>query len=392
MSERDFISVCRPQLPAADEILPYLREIDARRFYTNRGPLVSALEDRVAQAMDQPRHTVRTTSSGTSALEVAILAHAGLAQADKPLALTPSFTFAATGLAIERCGYRPHFVDIDPETWALDPAALARHPRIAEAGLIVAVAPYGILPDMAALERLQATTGVPVVLDAAAAFEQVVTPHTPGPAPISDAVPMTLSFHATKTFSTGEGGAVIWDDVDGQNRVIQVANFGFFMSRECKVAGTNAKMSEYHAAIGLAMLDGFDARKRDYSSVIASYRHAAEGRDLGGRLHLPPRLSSAYVLYEAPSDAAARATEAYLLAHRIETRRWYEAGQHAQPHFAHAGTDPLPVTEDLGIRLLGLPMAHDLTPKDVTEVVDRLVDCARGQNHKDDDSGTEHRP
>ena len=372
MSEREFIYVCRPQLPQADEIAGYLRSLNARRFYTNRGPLVSLLEDRLAQAMERPRNTVRTTSSGTSALEVAILAHAGLATPEKPVALIPSLTFAATGLAIERCGYRAHFVDVDPETWAIDADALARHPMIGEAGLIVSVAPYGMLPDVAALERLQAATGVPVVLDAAAAFEQVVA----APAPVSDALPMTLSFHATKTFSTGEGGAVIWGDSDGQDRVIQVANFGFFLSRECKVAGTNAKMSEYHAAIGLAMLDGFEARKRDYATVIDAYRGAAEGRNLGGRLHLPPRLSSAYVLYEADTPERFAAAEAYLMDTRIETRRWYEAGQHAQPHFARCAADPLPVTESLGARLLGLPMAHDLAPDDVAEIVTRLEEAA----------------
>ena len=372
MSDRDFIYVCRPQLPEADDITGYLRTIDARRLYTNRGPLVNLLEERLAREMDAPRHCVHTASSGTSALEVAILAHAGLATPERPLALIPSFTFAATGLAIERCGYQAHFVDIDPETWAVDPTALTRHPRLAEAGLIVGVAPYGVLPDIAGFEALQRETGVPVVIDAAAAFEQVVT----RPAPISDTVPMTLSFHATKTFSTGEGGAVIWGDRPGQDRVTQVSNFGFFLSRECKVAGTNAKMSEYHAAIGLAMLDTFDTRKRDYAAVTRAYETAAQGHDLGGRLHLPGRVSSAYALFEAETAEGFLAAEAHLLERQVETRRWYEAGQHAQPHFAPAGSDPLPATESLSARLLGLPMAHDLSPTDVTYIVECLSEAA----------------
>lgn len=373
MSDRDFIYVCRPQLPEADAIAGYLRTIDARRLYTNRGPLVNLLEERLSREMDAPRHGVHTASSGTSALEVAILAHAGLARAERPLALIPSFTFAATGLAVERCGYRAHFVDIDPATWAADPAALARHPRLAEAGLIVGVAPYGILPDMAGFEALQRDTGVPVVIDAAAAFEQVVT----RPAPLSKTVPLTLSFHATKTFSTGEGGAVIWGDRDGQGKVTQVSNFGFFLSRECKVAGTNAKMSEYHAAIGLAMLDAFDARKRDYAAVARAYEAAARGRDLGGRLHLPARVSSAYALFEADSTAGFLAAEAHLLEHHVETRRWYEAGQHVQPHFRACPADPLPVTDSLSARLLGLPMAHDLSAGDVAHIVACLAEAAR---------------
>ena len=372
MSARKMIFVCRPQLPAADRIAGYMREIDANRFYTNRGPLVTQLEDRLTRAMDRPRHTVRTASSGTSALEVSILAHAGLATPERPLALIPSFTFAATGLAIERCGYKAHFVDIDPETWASDPAALSGHPKLAEAGLIVAVAPYGRLPDVAAFEALQRETGVPVVIDAAAAFEQVIT----HPAPASETVPMTLSFHATKTFSTGEGGAVIWDNQEGQGKVTQVSNFGFFLSRECKVAGTNAKMSEYHAAIGLAMLDAFETRKQDYAAVTRSYQEVAKGRDLGGRLHLPGQVSSAYALFEAETADGFLTAEAHLLEQQVETRRWYEAGQHAQPHFSTAPADPLPVTESLSARLLGLPMGHDLSPADVTHIVDCLAEAA----------------
>lgn len=372
MTLREPIYVCRPQLPKAEAILEYVKGIDALRYYTNRGPLVHRLETRMATRMDKPVHTVKTASSGTAALEVAILAHAGLATPEKPLALVPSLTFAATGLAVERCGFRAFFADIDPETWALDPEALAKHPRLSEVGLIVAVAPYGRLPDIAKFEALQAETGIPVVIDAAAAFEQVVR----APAPVSSKLPMSLSLHATKTFSTGEGGAVIWDNPEGQDKVVQVANFGFFKSRECKVAGTNAKMSEYHAAIGLAMLDEFADRERGYAAVASSYTRAAANCDLGGQLHLPPVLSSAYALLETNTSDGFLKAEAHLKTKKIETRRWYELGQHAQPHFRKDEADPLTVTDDLSARLLGLPMGHDLSGQDVGYIVSALADAA----------------
>ncbi|SMY09312.1 DegT/DnrJ/EryC1/StrS family aminotransferase [Flavimaricola marinus] len=372
MTYSDYVYVCRPQLPDAEAIAGYIRGIDSRRHYSNRGPLVQQLEERIATSFERPAHAVRSTSSGTSALEVAILAKTGLATPDRPLALIPSFSFAATGLAVERCGYRVHFVDIDPETWALDPVALARHPLLDQAGLIVSVAPYGVLPDMAALEALHAATGVPVVVDAAAAFEAVLD----HPDQISQSVPLSLSFHATKTFSTGEGGAVIWDNPAGQDMVQQVSNFGFFLSRECKVAGTNAKMSEYHAAVGLAMLDEFPARRRDYARVSALYAKAAEVCDPGGAMLLPPRVSSAYALFEAQDAAHFDRAEKILLGGKVETRRWYEDGQHTQPHFAAAGSDPLPVTDSLSRKLIGLPMAHDLAAHDVARVVRLLQQAA----------------
>ncbi len=368
MTEQVYLPVCHPQLPPAEAIAAYIRQMDDRRQYTNRGPLVTALEGRLARLFDRPGHAVRLASTGTSALEVAILATTGLAGPDRPLALLPSFTFAATALAVERCGYRPWFVAVDPETWALDPIALARHPMIGEAGLIVPVAAYGRLPDMAGYEALMAATGVQVILDAAAAFEALLD----RPGEISATVPTMVSLHATKTFSTGEGGAVLWDDAAGQERVVQVANFGFWRSRECKVAGTNAKLSEYHAAVGLAMLDGWDDRRRAYATATRSWRDQAAGRRLGGQLHMPPDVSSAYVLLEVPDGAAFARTEAALHAAFIETRAWYQSGLHAQPHFAGAGRDPLPVTEDLSARLIGLPAAHDIAPRDIAKVLGAL--------------------
>lgn len=361
--------VCRPLLPPADAVAAYIRRSDQARHYTNRGPLVRLLEERLAVTLGLEGHAVRTTSSGTSAIEVAILASAGPADAGRPLALMPSFTFAATALAAERCGYRPLFADIDPASWALDPARLADHPDFAKVGVVISVAPFGRVPDMAALERFHAETGRPVILDAAAAFEQLLDT----PALVSATVPLTISFHATKTFSTGEGGAVFWRNAEGQERVEQAANFGFHRSRETRVAGTNAKMSDYHAAVGLAMLDGFAGRRQDYARVCQLYAGLAEGRRLPGRLHLPPCISSAYVLLETPDAATLDQLQRRLLDQRIESRKWYESGLHVQRHFASAPLADLPHTADLSGRLLGLPMAPDLTEAEIARVLDALV-------------------
>lgn len=366
-SDTDWIAVYRPELPPAEAIAAYLRRCDAARFYSNRGPLVRELEARLAAAFGQPAEALRSAASGTAAIEAAILAHAGPATPERPLALVPGYTFAATALAAERCGYRVAFLDVDPDSWCLTPAAVAADPRLGDAGLVLPVAAYGRMPDIAGFAALQAETGVKVVVDAAAATEALMD--TPGH--VTAALPLALSFHATKTFSTGEGGAVVWADPEGQARVEQVSNFGFRLSRECKVAGLNAKMSEYHAAVGLAMLDGFALRRRAYAAVTTAWQAAATG--LTGRLHLPPDLASIYVLWEAPSAAAMIRAEATLTEAGIETRRWYEAGLQAQPHFARETQPPLPVTADLGARLLGLPMSHDLPRRAIGRIAVALA-------------------
>ncbi|CAN0590660.1 unnamed protein product, partial [Ectocarpus sp. 12 AP-2014] len=157
----------------------------------------------------------------------------------------PAYTFVATVLAAVRCGYTPYFVDIDPETWMLDPEAIKTHPRLAQTGLILAVAAYGSCPDMTALEDMQAQTGCAVVLDAAAAFEAFER----NSGLISAEVPAVLSLHATKTFSTAEGGAVLWHSPKGWVRVLVTSNFGMSESRRCELDGFNGKLSEYHAAV-----------------------------------------------------------------------------------------------------------------------------------------------
>lgn len=364
-----FLPVCRPQLPPADEVARYLRQADAARHYTNRGPLVLQLEQRLAAALRLPAHALRSASNGTSAIEIAVLARAGTARPDRPLALIPSYTFAATGLAAERLGYTPVFVDVDPETWAMDHAAAARHPDLDRVGVIIDVAPLGTRPNLSAAEALSRKTGIAVVIDAAASFEALLD----GAPAASASVPVTLSFHATKTFSTGEGGAVIWDSAEGTDALVRAANFGFNYSRRSESAGTNAKMSEINAAVGLAMLDSFAQRRADYARTLDHWRAALSV--LPGRTFTAPDLASVYVIWQAPSGAALTRAQDALTEARIDSRQWYETGLHAMPHFQRLskGPVPLPVTEDLGARLLGLPMAHDLDPAEMARITSVIL-------------------
>ena len=99
------IPVLRPHLPTAERLLPYLRRIDGTRFYTNWGPLCSELEQTALPRTSDPAGRVVSASSGSAALIGAILASAGSAGADRPVAILPAFTFIATASAVEQCGY-----------------------------------------------------------------------------------------------------------------------------------------------------------------------------------------------------------------------------------------------------------------------------------------------
>lgn len=356
-----------PLLPAADKVMPYLEQVDTKRWYSNRGELVYKLEKRLSETFGQDRPSLISVASGTAALEAAILAAAGRATPERPLALIPSYTFVATALAAIRIGYRPHFVDIDRDTWAMDPAACLAHPLLDKVGLILPVAPFGRAPDMRAWEAVQDKSGIAVVVDAAASFEQYVAyPHL-----VSRHVPAVLSFHATKSFSTVEGGAVLWRDEQALLKLGAASYFGLTDSRLALCEGFNGKLSEYHAAVGHATLDEWPERDARYRAIAAAYGEAWRGG--AGRILTTPTLSAAYVLHEAPSVAESTVLEQRLLAAGVGTRRWYGAGLHAQPFFTQFTHDPMPVTDDLAARHLGLPAAIDLSASEVATVVDLLT-------------------
>src|SRR5262249_20683819 len=138
-----FVPVLRPGLPSAERLLPYLRRIDLARIYSNHGPLNSELELRLAGMLQLPAGGLVCASSGTTAVTGGILATAGRATPQRPLALLPAFTFVATAAAVEQCGYLAYLADVDAETWMIDPQPLAHHPHLDRIGLVVPVAPFG---------------------------------------------------------------------------------------------------------------------------------------------------------------------------------------------------------------------------------------------------------
>jgi dTDP-4-amino-4,6-dideoxygalactose transaminase len=305
------------------------------------------------------------TAKALAAIIGAILATAGRATTARPLAALPAYTFVGSAVAVEQCGYVPLLVDVDPHTWQLDAAAIAAHPRRDEIGLVLPVAPYGLPVVQAPWLDLRAATGIGVVIDAAAAFDTME--HGAGAGPL----PVALSFHATKAYATGEGGAVFCHDRAQAVAVTRALNFGFYADRNSRGPSSNGKMSEYHAAVGHAELDGWAGKRAEMHAVASAYRERLAAAGLAERFHGAPRIGSNYALFDAGSDAAR--IERALDAADIGWRRWYGDGLHRQEHFTGAPRDALPVTESVATRLLGIPTAPDLTPAHVDRVVAALL-------------------
>jgi dTDP-4-amino-4,6-dideoxygalactose transaminase len=342
--------------------------LDRSRRYANGGELTTLLERRLSDRFGLPPGQMVLTASGTAGLVASTLASAGRARQDKPLCLCPGYMFVAGALAAEQCGYQPYFVDVDPLDWSLKPERMIGHPQIARTGVILAASPYGRSVPYAAWDEVARRTGVPVVIDAAAGVETFAD----AAAKTLSRTPLIFSFHATKAFACGEGGLAVSADPALLRGVCAAVNFGFDGARETSGPGFNGKMSEYHAAVGLAELDGWDDKRAAFRRVAADYRRAAAAH--GVIVHAAPAIASNYVLVEATTAAHARAIRASLDREGLGNRQWYGEGLHREPHFRAAPRDELPEVERIAPRLIGVPVAQDLE----TDRIARIVATAAG--------------
>jgi dTDP-4-amino-4,6-dideoxygalactose transaminase len=167
---------------------------------------------------------------------------------------------------------------------------------------------------------------------------------------------------------------VITTDASLLVRIGQALNFGFLGTRECQSASTNGKMSEYHAALGLAELDGWAERRRKLQILADQYRLQFDTPGVRERLIVAPEVASCYALFRCNDGAEATSILQRLEAANVESRYWYGYGLHGQPYYANASRDPLPVTERIAPLLIGLPVAPDLSSADVHRVVAAIVE------------------
>ncbi len=361
--------VCRPLLPKADDLIADLKSVDKRRWYSNWGELNRALETGLCGHFQLPERGCVTANNGTDAITAALIAVAGRATAARPYCLMPSYTFVATAVAALNAGYTPYFVDMNPDTLALDPASVISHPALKQAGAILVVAPYGKPVDAQSWGQVQKETGVPVVIDAAAGFDAIASRRLR----VTTEIPIAVSFHATKVFGTGEGGAILCEDEQLVERCRRVLNFGMLGDRRSIIAGINGKMSEYHAAVGLAELRNWPKKRASFVRVADAYWRAAVGNGLEDKILAARKWASSYVLYVAATAAAASAAIEKLSAAGIDHRYWYGRGLHKEPGYADFPAGDLPVTDNLSERLIGLPVSIDLADSAINRVIDVLA-------------------
>jgi dTDP-4-amino-4,6-dideoxygalactose transaminase len=352
------------------------------------GPDVTEFERRIALVSGVA--DCAAVASGTMGLHLALNV-VGVGRDD--IVIIPSYSFIATANAVSHAGAQPYMIDISPESWTLDPAALRQTlendctvndsgklllkstgQRIAA---IVPVYTNGHPADMDAINALARTYGVPVVADAAASIGALYKGRPLG----GEADLTSFSFNGNKTMTTGGGGAVIGPDPSQVARVRHLSTTARIgTDYEHDEVGFNYRLTNLEAALGLAQmdrLDEFHASKRRISAYYAEHFH-----DVAGLSPFPnPDWASNSVWFTgivlAPeSHIAINELVADLNSDGIGVRSFWRP-IHMQRPYAHCLHGPLPVTEQLWGRVLPLPCSTGLADEDLEYVVERVLHHVR---------------
>lgn len=354
------LHVGRPNLGDRESLLARVTGALDRRWLTNAGPLVEEFERQVA-AVTGVAHCVAVSS-----------ATVGLQLVARALGLTgevimPSFTFVGSAHAFQWLGLDPVFCEIDERSQMLSPSAVEAA-ITARTSAIVGVHLWGRACEVDPLAHVARRHGLALIFDAAHATG--CTHHGVFIGRFGDAE--VFSFHATKVASAGEGGAITTNDASLADRLRLMRNFGFADYDTVVTAGTNAKMSELSAALGVTSLDSLgefvEVNRRNYRRYelelggipgVALVSHGAGERS---NYH--------YVVAEIDPRATGLSRDdlvTVLHAENVLARRYFYPGCHRLAPYRDAGAS-LPVTEEVSERVIVLPTGTAVEPKDISMI------------------------
>ena len=358
------VFVTQPFLPPLEEFLPYLQQIWDNKILTNGGPFHVQFERALCEHLGVEH--VALLTNGTLALVTALQALRITGEV-----ITTPYSFVATSHSLLWNGIRPIFVDVDPRTLNLDPSKIeaAITPQTTA---ILPVHCYGHPCDVEAIQHIADIYNLKVIYDAAHAFGV----EDAGGSILRHGDLSVLSFHATKTFSTFEGGAIVCPDAKTKQRIDHLKNFGFVDETTVVAPGINGKMSEFNAALGLLQLNyigealsrraALDAQYRSLLSAVPGIRCVPDnGETVRNHGYFPVLVGPEYPLTR---DA---------LYDKLKTRG-YHARRYFYPlisdfpmyrGFPSSRRDNLPVATQMAEQVLCLPIFPALDHQTVEDIV-----------------------
>jgi dTDP-4-amino-4,6-dideoxygalactose transaminase len=359
------VYVTRPAMPDLQQYTRMLEGIWDRKWLTNQGPLHEALEARLCAFLGVEHLSL--FCNGTIALLVALEA----LRINSGEVITTPFSFPATTHSLYWNRVRPVFCDIDPVTLNLDPARIERLIS-PETRAILAVHVYGRPCDVEAIERIANVHGLQVIYDAAHAFGV----RYKGTSILNHGDMSILSFHATKLFSTIEGGALICGSEVRRQRVNSLKNFGIADEETVIGPGINGKMNEFQAAFGLMQLELVEREISHRRALALLYKELLDGIPgltfLSEIPHTEPTYAYLPVLIDAGRFGMTRDELFGLLRQcNIVARKYFYPLISAAPCYAalpSAASANLPVAERVAKQVLCLPIYGTLASETVRAV------------------------
>ena len=356
--------VNKPSAPARAAYDAYLSRAWDAGWFTNDGPLATELEARLASALEVPEAVLM--ASGTLAMDLLLEALGLRGPAARDQVILPAYTFTSTANLLRRAGLTPVFADIEPIRMTLCPQAVAAA-LTPQTGAVIATHSWGEPAETEALQKICDAAGVPLLFDAAHAFGVRHQNRMIGGFGRAE----VFSLHATKLLHSFEGGLVTTHDTGLAADLRLRRNFGFSGWDRIDMAGVNAKMSEAHAAMGLANLDRLPQILAACRAVHKAYAAGLTGVP-GVTLRQPGAGSNRHYVVAEVDTAALGLTRdqlmALLIAENVLARRYFSPGTHRLA--PHAATPPLrlPVTEAVCDRVLLLPGGAALAPEDAAAI------------------------
>ncbi|MFM9824800.1 DegT/DnrJ/EryC1/StrS family aminotransferase [Flavobacterium sp.] len=361
--ENKNIFVTQPSLAPFNEFTEILKGVWDRKILTHNGPLVQQLESELNQKLEVPHFTV--VNNGTIALQIAIKA----LELQGEIITTP-FTWIATVSAIKWEGCTPVFCDIDPKTLNIDPAkieALITEKTVA----IMPVHVFGTPCDVVEIEKIAKKYNLKVIYDGAHAIGSKFD----GKSLLTFGDITATSLHATKLLNTGEGGGCITQNTELDKKIKRIRFFGHSDDKTDIVEdGFNGKLTEIHAALGLANLKYYDAVLNDRRTKYLLYKEKLQQvttitfQDIAAG---ETNYSYFPIIFETEQQLLH--IESVLKVNNIIPRRYFYPSVNTFTKVV--SYQPCPISEDISKRILCLPLYFDLSEDEILKIIALIVNC-----------------
>jgi len=345
----------------------YLLQCVDDNWVSSAGPFVTELEERIASLCGCSFGVAMV--NGTAAIHLALVA-AGVGPGD--FVAVPDWTFAASANAIYHAGATPYFVDVDAQTWTLDPDLLARALKQSETPIkaVLCVHTLGHPADMDALLTVCQAAGIPLIEDAAGAIGAKYKGRNVG----GDGLVACFSFNGNKLVTAGGGGMIVTNDEALAVRARKLST----QSREGadyihSAVAWNYRMTNVNAAIGLAQLERLDEMIAAKRAIAARYDGALHGRNEFTPMPRRDWAEHNGWLYSAalPDEESANDLIVHLRSRKIEARNFWRALS-AQKPYAQAPTLLNGTAADLSGRVVSLPCSSQLSEADQNRVIEAI--------------------